>query len=224
MKTKEYINKTRENYKDERIASNYKKAYSGKLSLRNFRIKMISYRERKVVKKFLSYISNEETLKNKKVLDIPAGTGKLTKILLYNGLNVTSGDISKEMMDQIDKDLKEHKNYIDERVMDATGLPFEDNSFDLVISIRLLHRVDAETRKKIIKEAERVSRKHCIISFAKDNLWHRLRIKLRDGDSSPGRERLRTIKKDLQEAGFEIKKKKSVLPIFSNEVIFLLRL
>ncbi|MEX2411155.1 MAG: class I SAM-dependent methyltransferase [Candidatus Paceibacterota bacterium] len=223
MKTKEYINKTRENYKDEVIAGNYKKAYSGKLSLQNFRIKSISYREQKIVKKFLSCISKEETLKNKKVLDIPAGTGKLTKILLYNGLKVTSGDISKEMMDQIDKDLKEHKNYIDERVMDATDLPFKDNSFDLVISIRLLHRVDAETRKNIIKEVKRVSSGYCIISFAKDSLWHRLRIKIRGSNSSPGMIKLKVIKKELEEEGFSIVKRKNVLPGLSNEIIFLLK-
>lgn len=223
MKNQEYIAQTKEKYKNEKIAKYYKNAYSSKLGLRNLQIKTISVREQKIVKDYVLFLKQKGLL-GETVLDIPVGTGKMTHIFLENNLKVTSADISKEMMAQIDSELKDHENYIAEEVADASSMSFEDNSFDLVANIRLLHRVDAETRRKIIKEAKRVSRGYCIISFAKSNAWHELRFKLKGKSSSPGREKLSVIKKELEEEGFKMIKKKAVLPIFSNEIIFLLRL
>ena len=42
----------------------------------------------------------------------------------------------------------------------ATRLPFQDQSFDLVIAINTIHNLKGEDLKKSLREMERVSRKH----------------------------------------------------------------
>ncbi len=155
--------------------------------------------------------------------DIPVGTGKMTDILLKFNLKVTSGDISEEMMQFIDLEFREHPNYMEEKVIDASSLPYPDNSFDLLVNIRLIHKVDPSTRIKILEEAHRVAKSYYIVSFGVDSLWQKIRMKLKSRDPSPGREKKKQIKKEIESVGFEIIKERSVLPIFSNEVIFLLK-
>ena len=43
-------------------------------------------------------------------------------------------------------------------------LPFDDNSFDLVISINSIHNLPLEKCKKALREIIRVSRKHSYIT------------------------------------------------------------
>jgi len=148
----------------------------------------------------------------------------MTDILLHFGLSVISGDISQAMMSAIDDELKANPNYVKEMLIDAANLPFKDNSFDLLLNVRLMHRVDASTRRKIIKEAHRVAKQYYIVSFGICNSWHSFRLhlkkKLGKGDSSPGRVPLKNLKKELKAASFTIAKKRSVFPLFSNEIIF----
>lgn len=50
------------------------------------------------------------------------------------------------------------------QVGNAKELPFEDNSFDLVISINTIHNLPLEECKQSLKEIQRVSRKHSFIT------------------------------------------------------------
>lgn len=49
------------------------------------------------------------------------------------------------------------------RVADAKDLPYEDDSFDLVISINTIHNLELEDLKRSLREIERVARKHAFI-------------------------------------------------------------
>lgn len=224
MDYKQYQRTTREAYKNKEKADKYKKAYASSLNFKNFKSKIIAFREREIVRSFLhSLWKNREFPKT--ACDIPVGTGKMTDILLDFGLKLTSGDISREMMEFIDPKLKNHPNYIEERVIDASELPFGDNTFDLIINIRLMQRVDPSTMGRILKEAHRTTKKYYIVSFAIDNLWQNIRLKIRKfihRDPSPGRIERRRLRKGLQKTGFNIIQEKEVFPIFSNESIFLL--
>lgn len=50
------------------------------------------------------------------------------------------------------------------QVADATALPFDENSFDLVISINTIHNLDRDDLATALQEIERVSRKHSFIT------------------------------------------------------------
>jgi ubiquinone/menaquinone biosynthesis C-methylase UbiE len=75
---------------------------------------------------------------DKEVLDIGAGTGALSFMLLENGAKkVTCGDISQYMLDQccrkaLDADINETR--IDFKLLDAEALPYADNSFDVAVT------------------------------------------------------------------------------------------
>jgi ubiquinone/menaquinone biosynthesis C-methylase UbiE len=102
----------------------------------------------------------------KNVLDVGAGTGALSFLLLEMGAaRVTCGDISDYMMSQCRKKA-ERKGYgegrIDFRNLDAESLPFEDNSFDMVVTGKTLGLLPHQERA--IQEMARVVRPGGIVS------------------------------------------------------------
>lgn len=223
MGSEDYTKETKARYQSADVAERYKHAYTRPRSFRGTRVALVAAREQEAVREFLNDI--KESLVT--VLDVPAGTGKMTAILLERGLQVTSGDISQEMMHLIDPELKKSPNYAGEKVMDATALPFPDKHFDLIVNIRLMHRVDPTARRKVLEEAHRVAGQYCIMSFAVKNIWHDLRLAVKQlfgkSDSSPGRAPVSALERGLRNIGFQILKRKRVLPILSNEIIFLLK-
>jgi hypothetical protein len=62
-------------------------------------------------------------------------------------------------------------------VADATALPFPDDRFDLVVSLRLYHRVPADLVEKMVADALRVATRGIVVSYAgaaSSGLVHRL--------------------------------------------------
>jgi len=89
-------------------------------------------------------------IKGKKVLDAGAGTGRLIRDLVSADANVTALDISENMLKAIKK---KHSN-VETVVGDVEQLPFEDNSFDIIIStFVIVHLTDLSI---FFKEAHRV--------------------------------------------------------------------
>lgn len=86
------------------------------------------------------------------VLDIGSGTGLLDGRLIKEGFNIVSLDNSKEMLQTAKKRMN---SFI--VCGDALTLPFKSNSFDLVISVAMLHHiVDKEKISLLISEMLRV--------------------------------------------------------------------
>ena len=103
--------------------------------------------------------------KNAKILDIGCGKG----YLLYDFLKVLPNaevfglDISKYA---IENSKSEIKNKLIQGT--ATNLPFDDNFFDLVISINTLHCLEAPDLYLALQEMERVSKSYkylCVESY-----------------------------------------------------------
>lgn len=62
----------------------------------------------------------------------------------------------------IDNALEKVKRFVS--VGNATELPFEDHSFDLVVSINTVHNLPLEECKKALREIQRVSRRDAFIT------------------------------------------------------------
>ena len=91
-----------------------------------------------------------------KILDIGCGKGfmlfdfmKLNPNFVLEGIDISDYAITNA--------IPEVKKFL--KVGDAKSLPYEDNSFDLVISINTTHNLEINQCKKALSEMERVSRK-----------------------------------------------------------------
>jgi ubiquinone/menaquinone biosynthesis C-methylase UbiE len=69
------------------------------------------------------------------------------------GIEIRGIDISEYAIENSHPDIREFLS-----VANAMSLPFEDNSFDLVISINTIHNLKRDDCIKALKEIERVSR------------------------------------------------------------------
>lgn len=86
----------------------------------------------------------------KNALDIGCGEGRLCRILAKQGIKPTGIDLTKSLIARA-KELDSENQYIE---CGAENLPFENNSFDLVVSC--LSLIDIEDYKTAIKEMVRV--------------------------------------------------------------------
>jgi ubiquinone/menaquinone biosynthesis C-methylase UbiE len=105
------------------------------------------------------FIENIEN--NSYVLDVGAGTGRLSLLLADHGCRVLSCDISKEMLSYIDK-IKDKRN-IEILESPANAIPIEDEKFDAIVSMDfMLHFPDW---KDLLKEQARLCKKGGVIMF-----------------------------------------------------------
>jgi len=99
------------------------------------------------------------------VLDVGCAKGFMLKDFkrIYPDINVTGIDISEYAIANAIDDMVPYV-----QVGDAKELPYEDNSFDLVICINTVHNLPLEECKTAIGEIERVSRGN---SFLTVDAW-----------------------------------------------------
>jgi len=92
---------------------------------------------------------------NSSVLDVGCAKGFMLHDLaeLIPGISVKGVDISDYAIENAIDDMKPHVE-----VANAINLPFENNSFDVVISINTIHNLEREECGKALQEIERVSR------------------------------------------------------------------
>lgn len=88
------------------------------------------------------------------IADIGAGNGIITN-LLSKDFDVTAVDISEEALQFVTTK---------KILASATELPFEDNSYDLVMSNQMLEHLPSLDLHRAIREMKRVSRRYLLIS------------------------------------------------------------
>jgi SAM-dependent methyltransferase len=100
------------------------------------------------------------------VLDVGCAKGFMLHDFkeLMPGMTVAGIDISKYAIENTFEPVAEFV-----RAGDAKELPYEDDSFDLVIAINTVHNLPLEECKQALREIERVSRAH---SFTVNDAWH----------------------------------------------------
>jgi ubiquinone/menaquinone biosynthesis C-methylase UbiE len=105
-----------------------------------------------------------------KVLDLGCGNGRLFELLKDSQIDYTGIDNSKKLIGLA------RTKYTNQKLLtgDALNLPFEDNSFDLIYSVAVLHVIPSkEMRLLFLQEAQRVLKKDGKIVLTVWNLWQR---------------------------------------------------
>ena len=96
------------------------------------------------------------------VLDAGTGNGALTRLMRQYGKNELSPVVlEKECPDLLSK------KYVEAGIL--TNLPYEDNSFDLVMSSDVLEHIDPSEADAVVRELVRVSRRHLFLSISLKN-------------------------------------------------------
>ncbi len=137
-------------------------------------------------------------------LDVPCGAGRLAPILAGRSDHVFGADISEEMLGLARDAARESRLPCSFLAADARRLPFADGAVDLVLSMRLLHRVTKRAeRVEVLKELARVSRKWILFSFYNRNSWRAVRDRLRGRYAG---EAAHTIAAEAEEAGLRVER------------------
>lgn len=94
------------------------------------------------------------------VLDVPCGTGRLLPIFGRRGIRMLGADVSADMLRQIPPDRLQMPTLRGLTVCDAQALPFGDQTFDYVVSLRLFHLgIDLDLQKRMLREFLRTARR-----------------------------------------------------------------
>tara|TARA_B100000929_G_scaffold284054_1_gene265859 strand:+ start:134 stop:790 length:657 start_codon:yes stop_codon:yes gene_type:complete len=121
-----------------------------------------------VVPDFIEFYSLD---KNSSILDIGSGKGFMLYdfLQLLPGVKVQGIDISEYAIENSLEEIREFQ-----QVADARDLPFEDDSFDLAISINTLHNLERDECALGLREAQRVSKDTFITVDAYSNEQERI--------------------------------------------------
>ena len=126
--------------------------------------RMVDWRERRLVARALRLTGRPAT-----VLDLPAGTGRLEPVLAEQAGLVIGADRSWRMLHQ------EGRYATRGVVTDAVALPFRDDAFDVVVSLRFMGHLPPPVRAAALEEMARVARRRLVVAFYDATLVTRLR-------------------------------------------------
>ena len=155
-----------------------------------------------------------------KVLDLPCGTGRMTRTLVARGYDVTSADASPAMLARAKDHYAAYRAergaaapHVDFSVRDVLATGFANDEFDGISCIRLFHHFsEADTRRRALAELRRICHGPIVVtflnSFALDRIsvWLKARIKRK----KPENQRpisMKTFAADVAAAGLKIDKK-----------------
>jgi len=157
----------------------------------------------------------DKTTGVRSVLDLPCGTGRFTGDLAGSGLKVIGGDISLQMMREAAASRRlDNAGILGYVQADAEALPFSSESIDCIVSIRFMFHVDPVTRRRILREMGRISRRWLVVDYrhrysARWVLW-RVRHALGLLRQTPERVSRGGLRSEFDDAGLQIR---SVIPV-----------
>jgi len=138
--------------------------------------KLVQAREKRILRKILEKIGKEEA----RVLDVPCGYGRFSSLLLERGLSLVSSDLSFHMVKRA-RERNEESERVSGVVADGiVGIPFKEEVFDFILSMRFFHHLhQEEERKVVLGEFSRITKEWVILSYYQVNFLHLLQRKLR---------------------------------------------
>lgn len=206
-----------ENLRRSEKAASYNTKYERELHKR-----ISDRREKRLLERILRTVGRQDTL-----LDVPCGAGRLSPVLARFADRVYEVDYSHEIL-KLCRANAPRGNY---RPILANGtalsLPFGDQVFDLVASIRLSHHLPAvDDRLAHVRELCRVSRRYVLLTFfASESLKNRMRSARRMlGSRKRGKYTLHTrdVERAAGECGLHLRASWALAPFFSGHYFALL--
>ncbi|MCI5058783.1 MAG: class I SAM-dependent methyltransferase [Flavobacteriales bacterium] len=167
-----------------------------------FDSKMNMYDTNKRLSVFYDELLTED-LKGKKILDAGCGTGWFSKGASDRGADVTSMDLGEGLLKQVEKKCKSTRV-----VGSILEMPFEDNSFDVVVSSEVIEHIPEPL--KAIDEIYRVLKPGGIVILSTPNrlwfftVWLANKLKLRPYQGLENWISWNQLKRKTRETGFEI--------------------
>jgi ubiquinone/menaquinone biosynthesis C-methylase UbiE len=106
---------------------------------------------------------------NALVLDVPAGTGRLTSSAIGHGYRAIGVDVSCAMLRQgfALHALDTVPAFVGAVAGDIENLPLADASVDAVMSLRLMGHLPSQSKERALREMLRVSRAGAVVMFAR---------------------------------------------------------
>ena len=119
------------------------------------------------IEHYQRYQFARQLVKGKKVLDAACGEGYGSNLLTEEAASVTGLDLNEEAVKRASR------KYANDRLAFYCGsiaaLPFEDNSFDAVVSFETIEHVEEELQKKFLSEIQRVLKPEGILIMSTPN-------------------------------------------------------
>ena len=128
--------------------------------------------ERKAYEKM--YANIRKTIKNKNVLELATGTGIIARNVADSAKHITATDFSEKMIEQAEKNIK--IGNIDFSVEDACNLPYNNNTYDVVIIANALHIMP--NPEKALAEIKRVLKPDGVL-IAPTYVWGAMSLRQR---------------------------------------------
>ena len=118
------------------------------------------YYEQEDLDRFISYFYQINTIKKlrpKTILEIGIGNKTVSNYLKTNNFEVTTCDFDKKL----------NPDYI----ADIRNLPFQNNSFELVIACEILEHIPYQDLSKALTNLHRITKKYVIISVPYSSIY-----------------------------------------------------
>lgn len=113
---------------------------------------------------FLENLFNKfkKLLNGKKILDLGCGPGREAKYFISKGFEYTGLELSKEIL-ELAKKIEPNAKYV---FGDMRNIPFEDNSFNGVISLTSIIHIPKNQVELVLKEIYRVLQTKGVVLFS----------------------------------------------------------
>ena len=157
------------------------------------------------------------------VLDVPCGTGRLTRSLADAGYAVTGIDVSEAMLARAESRMADMPEAGRPKLLvgDAEELPFADATFDVVVSLRLFGHLPPLARSRALREFRRVSRGHVLVAYYHRGTVQGLLRRRRRAATPWHPVSLGELDAELRDAGLRRVHRRFLLPIISETIVVL---
>jgi len=218
----DYEKQTKIHYKSQNVAQEYHRSFAESGGLNGLRFRFIADRERAITKDLLDRIPHS------KVVDLPAGTGKMAPVYNELGSAVHACDISEEMLEIAKTTYGKAgcQNVTFQCVDLEHACEVIREHSDALVCIRLMHRVPADVKQRMLEQIATLYA-FAIVSFGVESRYQRIRRGARRallGGEDVGTEtrQSRHAIEGLLTELFQIRHARPVSRLFSAEWIYLL--